>query len=241
MRTIRATLEAGLMVISFVAAVGCGKTTKPAETTTTKQTTPVKAPNQDAAKRVLFSDRAAAEAAFSLILGAKFSPMAENPEIRLAKLPNVDEAMSWDCSTWGVGESIERVIISVGSDATSRNARKSQQMALDICDLIEGEMDTMAHRTGVPVSEPQSLRKWLTVVAMPGLALMSKTMAELPTGARETRITVTLFKKNDIHVECFTPPLSETYWFVITRKTDRATAVLGKRTTGVARHTGSVD
>ena len=75
----RAMLEAGLMVISLVAVVGCGKTTKPAEATTTKQTTPVKAPKLYAAKGVLFSDRAAAEAAFSRILGAKFSPMAENP------------------------------------------------------------------------------------------------------------------------------------------------------------------
>ena len=217
MRTTRATFQAGLMVISLVAAVGCGKTMKPAETTTTKQTTPVETPNPVAEKRVLFSDRAAAEAAFSRILEAKFTPMAENPEIRRA----VDEAMKpmrCDCSTWGVGESIERVAISVGSDATSLRDRKSLQLTLDICDVIEGEMDARALQNGHRVIDPSSLRKWLTVVAIPGLANMSKSMSELPSGVCETRLTVTLFQKNDIHVECFTPPSSGRYWFVITRE-----------------------
>ena len=105
----------------------------------------------------------------------------------------------------GVGESITElnILFDVGSDAKSRSAQKSQQLALDICDVIEGEMDARDFQNGLPVIEPKSLRKWLTVIAIPGLeSAMLKANAELPDGARETRMTVTLFKKHGIHADC---------------------------------------
>ena len=204
-----ATLQAWLMAIALGAAVGCGKTTNPAKTSTTKQTTPAKARDSEAAKRVLFSNRAAAEAAFSRILGAKFSPTVRNPEIRQAD----DEAKSCCCFTYGDGESIDKVFIifdrSDVRNATSLNARKSQQMALDICDVIEDEMmyvKTDNAKYGLPVHEPQSLRNWFTIIAMPGLEeVRSKLTAELPSVFSETRMNVTLPRKFGIHADCVIP------------------------------------